>query len=64
VFIITDIVVRDKLAGVPGKFVLTSLPFLALGALLGNVVHGRISGERFTQLIYAVLVVSAVLMIL
>jgi hypothetical protein len=64
VFIITDIVVRDKLAGVPGKLVLTSLPFLALGALLGNVVHGRISGERFTQLIYAVLVVSAVLMIL
>jgi uncharacterized membrane protein YfcA len=64
VFIVTDIMVRHKLAGVPGKLVLTSLPFLALGALLGDVVHRRISGERFTQLIYAVLVVSAVFMVL
>ena len=64
VFIIADIVVRHKLAGVPGKLVLTSLPFLALGALLGNILHHRISGERFTQLIYAVLLISAVFMVL
>ncbi|HEX7608591.1 MAG TPA: sulfite exporter TauE/SafE family protein, partial [Candidatus Cryosericum sp.] len=64
VFIIADIVVRHKLAGVPGKLVLTSLPFLALGALLGDIAHHRISGERFTQLIYAVLLISAVFMVL
>jgi len=63
-FIIADIVVRHKLNGAPGKLVLTSLPFLALGALLGDVAHYRISGERFTQLIYVVLVISAVFMIL
>jgi hypothetical protein len=64
VFIIADIVVRHKLAGVPGRLVLTSLPFLALGALLGDITHHRISAERFTQLIYAVLLISAVFMIL
>jgi hypothetical protein len=64
VFIIADIVVRHKLAGLPGRLVLTSLPFLTLGALLGDVAHRRISGERFTQLIYVVLVISAVFMIL
>lgn len=64
VFIIADIVVRHKLAGVPGKLVLTSLPFLALGALLGNIAHHRISGERFTQFIYVVLLVSAGFMFL
>ena len=61
-FIIADIVVRHKLACVPGRLVLTSLPFLALGALLGDIAHHRISGERFTQLIYVVLVISAVFM--
>jgi len=64
VFIIADIVVRHKLSGVPGRLVLTSLPFLALGALLGDIAHHRISGERFTQLIYAVLLISAVFMVL
>lgn len=64
VFIIADVVVRHKLDGVPGKLVLTSLPFLALGALLGDIAHRHISGERFTQLIYAVLLVSAIFMIL
>ena len=64
VFIIADIVVRHKLAGVPGKLVLTSLPFLALGALLGDIAHHRISGERFTRLIYVVLLISAVFMVL
>ncbi|HWQ22402.1 MAG TPA: sulfite exporter TauE/SafE family protein [Clostridia bacterium] len=64
VFIITDIVVRHKLDGVPGKLVLTSLPFLALGALLGDIAHRHISGERFTRLIYAVLLISAVFMVL
>jgi uncharacterized protein len=63
-FIIVDIVVRHKLAGVPGRLVLTSLPFLVLGALLGDIAHHRISGERFTQLIYAVLVISAIFMVL
>lgn len=64
VFIVADIVARHKLAGVPGKLVLTSLPFLALGALLGDIAHHRISGERFTQLIYVVLLVSAGFMFL
>jgi len=63
-FIVADIVVRHKLSGMPGKLVLTSLPFLALGALLGDIAHHRISGERFTQLIYAVLLISAVFMVL
>jgi len=63
-FIIADIVLRHKLSGVPGKLVLTSLPFLALGALLGNLAHHRISGEHFTQLIYAVMLISAVFMVL
>jgi uncharacterized membrane protein YfcA len=52
------------LAGVPGRLVLTSLPFLVLGALLGDIAHRRISGERFTQLIYAVLLISAIFMVL
>ncbi len=64
VFIIADIIVRHELTGVPGKLVLTSLPFLALGAVLGDLAHHRISGEHFTQLIYAVLLVSAVFMVL
>lgn len=64
VFIIADIVVRHKLTGVSGRLVLTSLPFLALGALLGDIAHHHISGERFTKLIYGVLLVSAIFMIL
>jgi hypothetical protein len=64
VFIIADIVMRHKLAGAPGLLVLTSLPFLAAGAVLGNIAHHRITGERFTQLIYAVLIVSAIFMVL
>ncbi|RIE15757.1 sulfite exporter TauE/SafE family protein [Candidatus Cryosericum odellii] len=64
VFIIADIVLRHKLAGEPGRLVLTSLPFLALGALLGDIAHHHISGERFIQLIYAVLLISAVFMVL
>ena len=64
VFIIADIVARHRLAGIPGKLILTSLPFLALGALLGDIAHRRISGERFTRLIYAVLLLSAVFMVL
>lgn len=64
VFIIADIVLRHQLAGAPGRLVATSLPFLAIGAVLGNVAHHRITGERFTQLIYAVLLVSAIFMVL
>jgi uncharacterized protein len=64
VFIIADILFRHKLAGVPGKLVLTSLPFLALGGILGDVAHRRINGEGFTRLIYIVLLLSAVFMVL
>lgn len=64
VFIIADIVLRHQLAGLPGRLVLTSLPFLALGAVLGNVAHHHISGDHFTRLIYAVLLVSAIMMVL
>ncbi|MHB8071657.1 MAG: sulfite exporter TauE/SafE family protein [Candidatus Cryosericum sp.] len=64
VFIIADILFRHKLAGVPGKLVLTSLPFLAVGGILGDVAHRRISGEGFTRLIYIVLLLSAVFMVL
>ena len=64
VFIIGDIIARQELAGLAGRLVLSSLPFLALGGLLGDLAHRRISGEAFTQLIYAVLLVSAVFMVL
>jgi uncharacterized membrane protein YfcA len=64
VFIIGDILLRHKLAGMPGKLVLTSLPFLALGGLLGDVAHRHISGEGFTRLIYTLLLISAVFMLL
>jgi hypothetical protein len=64
VFIIGDIVARHELAGLAGRLVLSSLPFLALGGLLGDLAHRRISGEGFTRLIYAVLLVSAVFMAL
>ena len=64
IFIIGDILARHKLAGLPGKLVLTSLPFLAVGGILGDVAHRRISGERFTKLIYLVLLLSAVFMVL
>lgn len=64
VFIIGDIVARQELAGLAGRLVLSSLPFLALGGLLGDLAHRRISGEGFTRLIYAVLLISAVFMVL
>lgn len=62
VVIVGDILRRRELAGLPGRLVLTSLPFLALGAVLGQAVHRRISGGRFVLLIYVVLLISAVLM--
>ncbi len=64
VFIVGDILFRHKLAGMPGKLILTSLPFLALGGLLGNAAHRHISGEGFTRLIYIVLLASAAFMVL
>jgi uncharacterized membrane protein YfcA len=64
VFIIGDIIARQELAGLAGRLVLSSLPFLVLGGLLGDLAHRRISGEAFTRLIYAVLLVSAVFMVL
>lgn len=64
IFIIGDILLRHKLAGIPGKLVLTSLPFLAIGGVLGDVAHRHISGEGFAKLIYAVLLLSAVFMVL
>lgn len=63
-FIIGDIIARHELAGLAGRLVLSSLPFLALGGLLGDVAHRRISGEGFNRLIYVVLLVSAVFMVL
>ncbi|KGK86002.1 sulfite exporter TauE/SafE family protein [Clostridium sp. HMP27] len=44
------------------KLVLYTLPFLAIGAVLGNLAHHRIKDGAFTKIVYVLLFVSAFFM--
>lgn len=62
------IILRDIRGGVISepvlKIVLWTLPFLAIGMVLGNCAHKRIRGNSFVKLVYGVLLLSGVFMLL
>lgn len=62
------IIIRDLKGGVMSepvlKIVLWTLPFLAIGMVLGNYAHKKIRGNSFVKLVYGVLLLSGVFMLL
>ncbi|MEN6312956.1 MAG: sulfite exporter TauE/SafE family protein [Clostridiaceae bacterium] len=62
------IIIRDLRGGVMSepvlKIVLWTLPFLAIGMVLGNYAHKKIRGNSFVKLVYGVLLLSGVFMLL
>lgn len=62
------IIIRDIRGGVMSepvfKIVLWTLPFLAIGMVLGNYAHKKIRGNSFVKLVNGVLLLSGVFMLL
>ncbi|SKA93618.1 hypothetical protein SAMN05443428_11447 [Caloramator quimbayensis] len=46
------------------RIVLYSLPFLILGAILGNIAHHKIQDKYFSKIVYAVLLISGIFMLI
>ena len=46
------------------ELIFWTLPFLAVGMVLGNYAHKNIKGEAFVKLVYMVLLLSGALMLL
>lgn len=46
------------------NIVLYSIPFLIVGAVLGNIAHNKIKDKHFTKIVYSVLFISGIFMII
>jgi uncharacterized membrane protein YfcA len=63
----TALVIQNQVRGIMTPFcwevTLYALPFLIVGALLGNIAHHKIEDKHFTTLVYIVLLISGVFML-
>jgi hypothetical protein len=62
--IVAQIYIKGEMTPEVNKLLLITLPFLLIGAILGNYAHHKITDTFFSKMIYIVLFLSAMFMFL